>query len=122
LLNGALRQTKMALVNRKTESGKICVRARLIIFLVVLFKFEVVLECCHKVDPDNEVLIFGRSLPTSKYDVNTLIFPKSDIVEMIATDVDKDFALKSKCHFECEFERDGTGRITVTERELFEKF
>jgi hypothetical protein len=56
-------------------------------------KFEVVLECCHKVDTKTEVVICGRSLP-GKNEVKTLIFPKDDIVEIIALDVDKEFAIK----------------------------
>ena len=58
-------------------------------------KFEVVLECCHKVDLKSEVIICGRSLP-SKNEVKTLIFPKEDIVEIVIADVDKEYAITCK--------------------------
>lgn len=53
------------------------------------------LECCHQVGGKNEVIIFGKSFP-NKADVKTMIFSRSDIVELSATDVDKEFAIKSE--------------------------
>ena len=65
------------------------------IFVTFSPEFDVLLECCHKIDPDNEVLIYGRSLP-KKSEVRAMFFERESIVEMTACEVDKDFALKSK--------------------------
>ena len=65
------------------------------IFVTYSPEFDVVLECCHKVDPANEVVICGRSIPKPTT-VMTRFFERDDIVEMIAQDIDVDFALKSK--------------------------
>lgn len=64
------------------------------IFITFSPEFDVLLECCHKVDPQKEVVIYGRSLP-KKSEVRARFFERESIVEMIAYDVDKDFALKS---------------------------
>lgn len=64
------------------------------IFVTFSPEFDVMLECCHKVDPKNEVLIYGRSLP-KKSEVRVRYFERENIVEMSALEVDKDFALKS---------------------------
>jgi small nuclear ribonucleoprotein (snRNP)-like protein len=65
------------------------------IFSTYSADFDVVLECCHKIDPQNEVLVYGKSLP-KKADVQVRYFERENIVEMTATEVDKDFAVKSK--------------------------
>ena len=41
-----------------------------------------------------KVVIYGKSLP-KKSEVHARFFERENIVEMIALDVDKDFALKS---------------------------
>lgn len=64
------------------------------IFVTFSPEFDVLLECCHRVDPQKEVLIYGRSLP-KKSEVHARYFERENIVEMIAYEVDKDFALKS---------------------------
>ncbi len=64
------------------------------IFITFSPEFDVLLECCHKVDPQKEVIIYGRSLP-KKTEVRARFFERESIVEMVAYDVDKDFALKS---------------------------
>ena len=65
------------------------------IFVTYSPEFDVVLECCHKVDSNNEVIICGRSIPKPSQ-VIARFFERDDIVEMIAQDVDIDFALKCK--------------------------
>ncbi len=64
------------------------------IFTTFSPEFDVLLEFCHKVDPENEVVIYGRSLPR-KSDVSVMYFERENIVEITACDVEKDFALKS---------------------------
>ena len=64
------------------------------IFVTFSPEFDVLLECCHQVDPANEVVIYGRSLP-KKASLNAMYFERENIVEMTALEVDKDFALKS---------------------------
>lgn len=64
------------------------------IFVTFSPEFDVLLECCHQVDPANEVMIYGRSLP-KKSTVKAMFFERESIVEMTALEVDKDFALKS---------------------------
>lgn len=54
-----------------------------------------VLECCHQVGGKNEVIIYGKSFP-NKADVQTMIFSRQDIVELTASDVDKEYAIKSE--------------------------
>jgi small nuclear ribonucleoprotein (snRNP)-like protein len=68
------------------------------IFVTFSPEFDVLLESCHKIDPQNEVVIYGRSLP-KKSEVHARYFERESVVEMIACDVDKDFALKSKSVF-----------------------
>jgi len=69
------------------------------IFVTFSPDFDVLLECCHKIDSKNEVVIFERSLP-KKSEVRARFFERADIVEMIAADVEKDFAIKSNfCQF-----------------------
>jgi hypothetical protein len=58
-------------------------------------EFDVLLECCHKIDPKNEIVVFGRSLP-KRGEVHARFFERENIVEMIAYEVNKDYALKSK--------------------------
>lgn len=65
------------------------------IFVTYSPDFDVLLECCHKIDPDNEVVIYGRSLPKPSQ-VHARFFERENIVEMTAYEVDKDFALKCK--------------------------
>jgi hypothetical protein len=65
------------------------------IFTTFSPEFDVLLECCHKIDPANEVVIYGRSLPR-KSDVSVMYFERENIVEITACEVDKDFALKSR--------------------------
>jgi small nuclear ribonucleoprotein (snRNP)-like protein len=65
------------------------------IFVTFSPEFDVMLECCHKVDPKNEVMICGRSLP-KKSEVCPRLFEIDDIVEISAFEIDKDFAIKSK--------------------------
>jgi small nuclear ribonucleoprotein (snRNP)-like protein len=57
-------------------------------------EFDVLLECCHKIDPKNEIVVFGRSLP-KRGEVHARFFERENIVEMTAYEVDKDYALKS---------------------------
>ena len=64
------------------------------IFVTFSPEFDVMLECCHRIDPKNEVLIYGRSLP-NKSEVRARFFERESIVEMHAIEVDKDFAIKS---------------------------
>ncbi|CAF0780226.1 unnamed protein product [Brachionus calyciflorus] len=64
------------------------------IFVTYSPEYDVLLECCHKIDPDNEVVIFGRSLPR-RSQVNARFFERENIVEMTAIEVDKDFAMKT---------------------------
>lgn len=72
------------------------------IFVTFSPEFDVLLECCHKIDPKNEVVIYGKSLP-KKSAVHARFFERENIVEMIACEVDKDFALKSKINFVYSF-------------------
>ena len=65
------------------------------IFVTFSPEFDVLLECCHKVDPANEVVVCGRSLP-KRAQVHARFFERENIVEMTAIEVAKDFALKSK--------------------------
>ena len=65
------------------------------IFHTLLPDFDVILECCHKIDPSNETLIFDRSIP-DKSRVKSRFFEREDIVEMTAYQVDVEFATKSK--------------------------
>ena len=71
------------------------------IFVTYSPDFDVLLECCHKIDPDNEVLIYGRSLPKPSQ-VHARFFERENIVEMTAFEVDKEFALKSKYNLLCK--------------------
>lgn len=64
------------------------------IFVTFSSDFDVVLDCCHKVDSKNEVVIYGRSLP-KKSEVRSRFFEREYIVEMTALEVEKDFAIKS---------------------------
>lgn len=54
-----------------------------------------VLECCHKVDPSSESIIFDRSIP-KKSNVATRVFEIEQIVELDAYQVDGDYAVKSR--------------------------
>jgi hypothetical protein len=45
-------------------------------------------------DPANEIVIFGRSLP-KRGEVYARFFERENIVEMHAYEVDRDYALKS---------------------------
>lgn len=63
------------------------------IFVTFSSDFDVVLDCCHRVDSSNEVVIYGRSLPKSE--VRSRFFERDDIIEMTAHEVEKDFAIKS---------------------------
>ena len=65
------------------------------IFVTYSPDYDVLLECCHKVDPANEVVVCGRSLPPLA-DVRARYFEREYIVEMTAYEVDRDFAVKSK--------------------------
>jgi hypothetical protein len=66
------------------------------IFVTCSAEFDVILECSHKIDAKNEIMICGRSIP-KKEEVRARFFERENIVEMIAYEVDKDFALK--CRF-----------------------
>ena len=72
------------------------------IFATFSAGFDVILECCHKIDSSNEVLICGRSVP-KKDKVCAKFFEFENIVEMHAYEVDKDFALKCKIKYNLKF-------------------
>lgn len=57
--------------------------------------FDVVLECCHKIDSATEINVYGRMLPR-RADVASRFFERENIVDIQAYDVDKDFAAQSK--------------------------
>lgn len=55
---------------------------------------NIVLDCCHKIDPSNESMIFDKSIP-KKASVATRVFGIEQIVEIDAYQVDGDYAAKS---------------------------
>ena len=63
------------------------------VFVTFSPDFDVLLECCHKVDARAEILVCGRSLP-KRHEVHARFFERENIVDMCAYEVDKDFALK----------------------------
>jgi small nuclear ribonucleoprotein (snRNP)-like protein len=64
------------------------------IFVAFSPEFDIILEMCHKLDINNQVIIFGKSFP-KKTDLKRKKFNRDDVVEMSAFEVDRDFVSKS---------------------------
>jgi len=62
------------------------------IFVKYSAEFDVILECCHKLDSHSEITN-GYS-PQKQFELKNMLFKRDNIVEMTAYDVDKDFATK----------------------------
>lgn len=76
----------LRLANNETYHG---------IFATLTPDFDVMLECCHRVDAPSETFICGRSLPRRQNVKARQVFKCAQVVDMVAHDVDKDFALNN---------------------------